>query len=311
MLIVSAIGGVIYQQKGMPYRYPEELQAIIDNNDPESVINGEKEKITAKLLEGGELPRIGMNNIEPSFILWGDSHARALIPAIVFQANHNGLSGFVGTRNDHPPLLGMDVTTDNMTVTCHHEYNDKVISFIVSHPEIKTVILSAIWEFYAKGYHFNKRLGGTYTIKDVTGNMSSNSNALLLKIGLTRTINKLLSLDRKVVIVSDVPDIGFNVPGMFFARKRIGVSFNDILPSMNEYIERNKVVYEIFAIYKSRPNVTIIYPESMLFDKSGNIIIANSNKLLYQDSHHLSKYGAIYISPVFNNCFKKMALGRI
>ena len=54
------------------------------------------------------------------------------------------------------------------------------------------------------------------------------------------------------------------------------------------------------------PNVTVIYPESLLVDKSGQTIIMFDNKLLYRDSHHLSKYGAEFISPAFDEVFNKM-----
>jgi peptidoglycan/LPS O-acetylase OafA/YrhL len=310
MFITSFIGGIIYLQNGMPYRYPEANAVILDiNNDHEWLVAGENENITVKLNNGKKCPLIGTTNTIPCFILWGDSHARALIPAISSQANRNGLSGFIATQSSHPPILGIDGIESNMNVFCHHAYNDGVISFIRSHPEIRTVILTAQWESYANGYNHNYiQLGeNTFKLKDATGVFPEYSNAALLKIGLTRTVKTLLGLGRQVVLLSDVPDIGYDVVRLYWINSIIGENYNNLLPSMNVYHERDKYVYDMLSALVFSPNVIIIYPESMLVDKSGKIIIQFKDKLLYRDSHHLSKYGAMYLSVIFDDLFKKMS----
>ena len=192
-----------------------------------------------------------------------------------------------------------------MEIFCHHEFNDGVISFIKDHPEIKTVILVAIWECYANGIHFMQKEGPTIQLKDITGLTSTHSNRALLKIGLNRTINTILGLGRQVVIVSDPPDIGFNAQKSYWLNS-IGIPSNNFLPTMSKYQERNKYVYAMLHELAHRRNVTIIYPESMLVNKTGQTIIMADNKLLYRDDHHLSKYGAEYVSPVFNEVFHEM-----
>lgn len=306
MFVASSVGGLIYLQKGMPYRYPEasaQIKKISD--DLEWVKAGENEKNISKLNKGQLPDRVGRVKSIPCFILWGDSHARALIPAISSQANQNGLSGYIATQSSHPPILGMDGIKSNMEIFCHHEFNDGVISFIKDHPEIKTVILVAIWECYANGIHFMQKEGPTIQLKDITGLTSTHSNRALLKIGLNRTINTILGLGRQVVIVSDPPDIGFNAQKSYWLNS-IGIPSNNFLPTMSKYQERNKYVYAMLHELAHRRNVTIIYPESMLVNKTGQTIIMADNKLLYRDDHHLSKYGAEYVSPVFNEVFHEM-----
>ena len=55
------------------------------------------------------------------------------------------------------------------------------------------------------------------------------------------------------------------------------------------------------------PKVTIVHPESMLFDNKGNIIFMFKKKPIYVDRDHLSTEGSIFISPVFEEIFQKMA----
>jgi len=305
MIIASIIGNVIQFQNGMSYR-DNEMQAIM--NDPVWDKAGENEKIAAKLREGILPARIGEKSTTPSFILWGDSHARALIPAISLQANLHGLSGFIATQSSNAPLLGMDGIDGNKIVEMQHTYNDDVISFIKNHPEIKTVFLAAIWEWYSKGIHFGKADGRIIQLRDMKHAAVSSSNQALLTLGLTRTVDTLINLGRKVVIVSDVPEIGYNALRIYWLSNKIGLPFSHtILPSMATYRERNKHVYAMLHELSLRRNVTIIYPESLLVDKKGQTIIMANNKLLYRDSHHLSSYGAEFVSPVFDELFKKIA----
>ncbi len=306
MIIAAIIGNTIYFQNGMSYR-DAEINGIM--HDPAWDKAYENEKNRTKFSEGKLPDRVGVNGATPSFMLWGDSHARALTPALSLQANQHGLSGFIVTQSSNAPLLGIDGIDANKMVEMQHIYNDDVISFITMHPEIKTVFLTAIWEWYSRGIHFGNADGRLIQLKDTRNARASSSNQALLTIGLTRTVDALIGLGRKVVIISDVPDIGYNTLRIYWLSNKIGIPFNDnMLPSITNYRERNKNVYAMLHALSLRRNVTIIYPESRLVDKSGQTIIMANNKLLYRDSHHLSNYGAEFIAPVFDRLFKKMAI---
>ena len=67
-----------------------------------------------------------------------------------------------------------------MNVFCDHDFNDSVISFIKNHPEIKTVILTAVWECYVNGIHFKQEGGTTLHLKDVTKKNFHQSNLELI-----------------------------------------------------------------------------------------------------------------------------------
>ena len=58
----------------------------------------------------------------------------------------------------------------------------------------------------------------------------------------------------------------------------------------------------------SRPNVTIIHPESKLFDEKGRVKVINNNNLLYRDDDHLSSDGTYFVAPVFEDLFRNMAI---
>ena len=305
ILIFSIIATVIHLTDGIRGRFPEMSSILKDiEADPGWVKAGENEKKT-KRLSKGEIPaRVGSMSTIPCFILWGDSHARALIPAIEIQANHHSVSGFIATQSGHPPILGIDGIESNMDVSLKHDFNDGVISFIKDHPYIRTIILTAFWERHVNGKRF-KKVGGTTQLKDVTKNTPNQSNPDLIRIGLLRTVETLSSLGRQIVIVSDVPDIGYD-PIYFYWLQKKGYS-SVVFPSAVEYITRNKKVYNLLYELSLHQNVTVVYPESLLFDKNSHPIIMVNDHLIYRDSNHLSKYGAKFVSPVFDDVFNRIA----
>ena len=308
MCSASFFGVMIYFQNGMPYRYPEASAAIMrirDNPWDKLMENDIKNSNNGKTFA-----QVGVLKSTPSFILWGDSHANALVPGIIAQANQNGLSGFLATKSSNPPILGVDGIYSNMSVFCNHTFNDKVILFITSHSEIKTVILAAAWESYTNGYNYKGDVTKPFSLIDVIDCSSiktPHTNFTNLENGLGRTVDAISKLNRNVIIVSDVPDLGYDLVRLYWLEKIIGLNFQGYFPSMVEYRKRNAKAYSIFRKLTFRNNVSFIFPESIIFNKNGKLSTVYNGNLLYRDSHHLSKYGSNYISKVFNNVFHEMS----
>ena len=120
MFIVSGIGVVISLQNGMPYRNPEANAAIIrlEETDVEFDKN-------YGILADKKYTLIGKAGMVPSFILWGDSHAAAIMPAIIDKAKQFRKSGFAVYGS--PPVLGLDLidTQENEALR-----NEKSFAFI-------------------------------------------------------------------------------------------------------------------------------------------------------------------------------------
>lgn len=78
--------------------------------------------------------------------------------------------------------------------------------------------------------------------------------------------------------------------------------------SINEYHARcNTVNTLLYTVEKEFPEVTLINPTSALLNKEKNHFLALKNNIsYYYDDDHLSIEGAELLSPVYENCFKKM-----
>lgn len=308
MLVACFAGSAIYLQNGMPYRN-NQASAFIFNANKDPGWFGEEEGHVPKLSASNLPLQVGAKDVAPSFILWGDSHAKALIPAITIQSSKNGMSGFVATHNNYPPILGIDVVFSNSMDRFNREFNDDVISFITAHPELKTVILAGSWERYANGAQYLQKRGATLHLRDPSSNHSSDSNPALLEAGLTRAVLALRSLHRDVIIVSDVPDLGYgNDAGrIYWATCVLGNRSQAILPTLSEYRQRDAKVYAILDKLNQLPSVTVVFPESMMTNAEGRFFIAANSGLLYRDSNHLSEPGAEYLAPAFDQVFKGIA----
>lgn len=308
MVVASGIGGVIHLQNGMGWRYPETdatLQKVTHNPKIEKL--DEWEKITEKIAEGSIPPIVGAKNVEPSFVLVGDSHARLMIPAMEYEANIFKLSGFIIPRSGVPFLLGIN----SRGIADEVAHNNAVLAFIKNHPGIKTVILVSRWAVYVHGQLTEKNQEFlNIKLHDAFGQYNSDqSNAFLLDVGLMRTVKALLAMHRNVVLVSDVPEIGYDVSRFYAIQSRfpLMVSGLDIRPTIAEYNSRQHEAQAIMNELALLPGVTLIHPECRMFDENGKGRFMANDELLYNDGDHLSVAGALYVAPVFDDLFKGMA----
>ena len=84
------------------------------------------------------------------FLLWGDSHAEALLPAVEAAAIRAGKSGFATILTGCAPLLHVDRVDEGPPTRCS-AYADAVMTFLPGRDDLPLVILSARWELAAEG----------------------------------------------------------------------------------------------------------------------------------------------------------------
>jgi peptidoglycan/LPS O-acetylase OafA/YrhL len=301
MLTALVISGSIFLGQGMPERFSkEELTTFADDSDVWGKQNKCAKTNNVTIVELNRC-MLGDRASTPSFIVWGDSHAQALAPAIDAAAKSENAIGYLANLGGCPPLLDVYRPEDPVCI----DFNHNVFRYIESHPEIETVILVGRWAISADGDRYKTEEGPAVTLVDVQSSALPGSNALLFENGLERTVQKLLELDRRVIIVSTVPEIGYDVPSAYFILLRTGRDINKTLaPSTSEYLQRNAVVNDVLKKLRSRYDLEIIDPAEALCDQ--NICDVVKDRLpLYRDAHHLSTFGALYIANMFTSIFEK------
>lgn len=307
LIVFAGIGGVIVFQNGMSWRFPNTLNDTIYKADT----GWENEHVFKNLIDQYDNEDIlnikpliiGEATASPSYVVWGDSHSYAIKNGIAFASKHYNLSGFITNYTCCPPLLDVEIVD---TPQDEVMANKKTLAFIDTHQELKTVILVARWAWYAHGEGYKAESGG---FKLAANGSYDESNLKIVKTGLTKTVKKLLSMDRKVILVSDVPEIGYLVPNLYFKIMQYPeiADAKDVLPTIQEYNIRQRDVQSILSELAELPGVTLIHPESLMFDKNERVKIIANDELLYRDDDHLSTAGALYVAPVFDEIFKEMA----
>ena len=144
---MGAFGVVADVRNGMPKRFRGEVRTLVDG--AVDIWNRRNECARS-------ICRVGSADASESFILWGDSHAGALAPALEQAALAHNASGFIAFHPACAPLLRLkryDQTFENCSA-----FSDSVLDHIRTHP-VRTVILHARWAIYSEGQRYKQEPG--------------------------------------------------------------------------------------------------------------------------------------------------------
>lgn len=232
------------------------------------------------------------NSARPKVMILGDSHANHLYPGLALTAplfevvQAGSCPPFEGVRlrvlknQDKHPCAATDVVAANKRI-------------LQSHPEIRTVILVALWRNALTGELINAReraVWGGVTLVPADGDARGRSNAELALQGLSATIATLQSRGLRVVLFRDTPDIGtelvehckftprFNPEQCSFPRRQ----FLDYRAQEDAFVRDLRAKFPSLAVYD---------PIDALCDRE-LCYLMRDGVLLYRDNHHLSVNGS-------------------
>ncbi len=287
MGVGAVIEAFLLMGEGLPERLRPAVRTLLAGQDDHEPRIESGVGMTAADVRDGRLCRIGAQGGVPSFILWGDSHADAVLPAIADVAAREGRTGYFAGGRSCPPLV--DVSTP--MADCR-AFNAAVLA-LAARPQIREVILDARWAKYAEGSTYGDEPEGHIHLKDDTGAAESDNHDVFVR-GLQRTIAALSG--KKVVVVASVPEIGWPVPAVL-AREKLAARTRAYPPSEDTYLARQKFVLATFARLRRDDGVAVVYPHEVLC-KSGVCAVSLNGIPLYRDEHHLSVYGARQLTPL-------------
>jgi peptidoglycan/LPS O-acetylase OafA/YrhL len=231
--------------------------------------------------EAHGLCTLGGTSSPATFLLWGDSHARALSTALSESASRQSRTGQLAFGAGCPPLIMPGPPKRSLrfgpnSPQCR-QFNQRMLEHIQAHRELTTIVLVARWVRYG----------------EVGGDVAEFSPAL------KRTVSALSALGRRAVIVNQVPEVEHDVPEAYRMARMTGRNLNDILaPTRETYANRNRRVLAAFDALQ-REGAPVIDLRDRLCDNS-RCRILDSGRLLYADDNHLSDYGARYVSLLFD-----------
>jgi len=267
-LLLLTCGALLQLNGGFPSRFESvAMKYAASRNEREF-----RSQLSLSDAERGAFPQIGMPDGPMKCLVWGDSHAMAMIPPIDRLCRENGYSAFAATRSATAPLLGFARLTNDDDTT---KINDAVLTAVVDRG-IKNVILAARWSKYSGDNRFHE--------------------------SLAETVETLTSRGITVYIVLDVPIQKWNVP----RKLALDVCYRrDVTKegiSVSEHRKANKQADTCIERLASS-NVVILDPTPYFLDGTGLCRAEFNGVSMYHDSNHLSTAGALRVKDLFNAVF--------
>ncbi len=277
------------------------LSAIVSIRDTEWRHWRSCENLEERVSDGRGYCTIGDDTSAPTFLVWGDSHARALMSAANESAKRSGKAAFIASASACSPLQGMRRVGKSKCL----KFTSTVLSFAKNHPDIDTVILIGRWAISAEGTRYANEDGDPFEIVDTFEGESRQADPRkLFETGLSRTVRSLLEANKKVVIVGPVPEVGHDVPSVNHIALITNRDVNSMIaPTVDEFMARNKKVFSVLSRLENELGVRVLLPSDLLCGEAICGVALEDGTSLYRNDHHLSTFGSKYVSEIFDPVF--------
>lgn len=292
-VVMLTVGIALWQTHGLPWRYPEEFRTPgelwkLERSDTLQCLDLPLAKIAA-----GDLCSFGpQNDTAPRVLVWGDSHAMALLSAYQRLANAHQVRLYFAANSSCRPLLGVSNRDLPLStrVRCA-DFNAATVQ-AVRRLDPALVILNARWIDDDADLMLQPQLPA----------LAGESN---LMRGLQQTLRALRQQRRSICVVLDVPTYPYDLPyALAVARKR-GISEDFLQWSRAQAMQQLAAAEADFHALERRGLLTTVDPKQLLCG-SGTCVFEADGRLLYADSNHLTWNGALAVADVIDGCFRTL-----
>ncbi len=277
--LCAGLGWILLGTGGFPGRLPEQALSY-------SAARSDKPEdwsftwVTLEDVKIGRFKPLGETVAdEPAAVmLWGDSHARCLMPALAEWCERSGIKGEAAVRDSMSPTLGYYRHTGLKEDALI--YSEAVLERVRS-KNIRHTVIAAYW----------RRCAG--------------SDPKPFQEALKRTVTAIREAGSEVWIVLDVPEHNFDVPASL-AMSEWQTWPEDPRPwasTVAEHRQTNKAMYDIVPELE-RLGARILDPLELFTTSDGRTALEQEGEALYFDSNHLSRKGAEKIAPLFALIFQ-------
>lgn len=228
-----------------------------------------------------------------SAVIFGDSHADHLFRGIA--KVDSGHSWLLTGNSSCAPVSGINIEGGDVS-ECQKRIKN-IISYLKTDQNIQLVVLSFFGNTFKDtsfaADHVKSHNGPSPMIK-ITGEKNSTlkNKADLFQYGLENVVSKLESAGKKIVIITDVPEVPFFprdcIPRRLFnssAVTKCSISKQIVLQRQDQL----RVILK--NIKNNHPNIRIFDPLNFMCNEK-DCRVKIDDVLLYRDSHHLSTRGS-------------------
>ncbi len=312
MMVAAVTAGLTIQtQDGLPGRLPAAIQKIYAQKQDRSPFlrancfsdNSDKGVDSESVRPGVSCPMGAQGAGQTTFLVWGDSHAAAMAPAIDRAGGRFHQRGLFVGRAGCPPLLHYDTTSSHgqKRQACRDQ-NDATMK-LIKDQNIRLVFLVARWPREVLGAQ-NGAEGPFY---DPTVPYATMDRSGQVTVALDSTVGALAALGIRVVLVMDVPEPGYDVP-LSLARAGLRERAPQLNPTRVSVEARQKLARQILQQVAIKWGAHLVDPTPAFCDKDFcHVEVGGVSR--YTDADHITRSAALNITHLFDDSFATVMSG--
>jgi len=275
-VVTMGAGAAIATGHGLPERFPEEIVEYASAYEDRPQV--EEADLTIEAAEAGELPVLGNGEVRSgsTILLWGDSHARVVSPAVEAMCRQLGIRGYRASRSETASLL--DWGSEDV-----RRHNDAIFRWI-ERERPTVVVLASRWEKALRTSEDEESL--RTTVERIRG-LGVSVSVMRQVASQQKDIPKALA--RAELLGDDVEDVGVPV-----------ALHEKVTQRSNETIDR---------VEAAVPGLLVLDPIPYL-SREERCVAQVDGRPLYYDYQHLTTFGAEQLTPMFAALWKTVVTER-
>jgi peptidoglycan/LPS O-acetylase OafA/YrhL len=274
-------GLVLWNSDGFPRRFPRETTGLIVSMIATPELVHCVEDVSLEQVRAGRVCNYGPGDPSPKVLVWGDSHALALMPAVQELAKAHGMHTYFVAKYNCLPLFAplnptkIDTATDRYGCAT---FNTAVLETIARlEPEL--IILDGAWAPGEPPPHVPK-----------------------IAAGIEQTVSRIGHHSRSICVVLAVPMLKYAVSHALFVARRRHIPDDFLRLSRADAVAQHRDMEHDVRAITQRSGLTVVDPKDALCPSDSCLYKADDRPLYFDDSH-LSVYGALYVAPTLEPCF--------
>ncbi len=293
-IILLGVGITLSESDGLPQRFPAEVRArggawLFDDQRLLKCTDVPLEEISA-----GSLCSFGpQNDTAQRALVWGDSHATALLPAYEKFAMAHRLRVYYAVYSSCRPLIGFTNKKQSEQNQNGCAKFNVAVTGAVRRLDPQLLILNAHW------IDDDTDLVSRSAARPIPGESNFTE-------GLLETLRQTGSLHRSVCVVMDVPEYKYDLPNALGIARKRGIAEDFLKQTLARASAPYLAAERDIRILEQRGLLRSVDPKNLLCP-DGTCIFESNGNLLYWDSDHLSYAGAQFVSRAIDGCLGNIA----
>jgi peptidoglycan/LPS O-acetylase OafA/YrhL len=288
-LAIGLLGVIFSRTEGLPGRLDEADARLVGTLDRIRVDARACANQSLNEIAAGSLCRLGPST-GTSAVVWGDSHALALLPAYAQIATARGVPVYVGVAPRCRPLL--DASSETEPPVRRREcgaFNRAMVSAIKK-LDPALVILNAYWTYPDLAIA-------------ISGGGEAGSGRPPFEQAFERTLRAISTERRKVCVIGDVPTLDYQMPyAAYMARKR-GLDPAFFTLRLAEAKLQHPELDRWLAELRQGHGFSFVDLKAALCAGPTCALVTHDGRSVYRDENHLSSAGAYMLASSLEGCF--------